>query len=216
MPPQGREVVLAELHSGHLGISRMKSLMHGLVWWSGIDTEVEAVVKKCYLCQQVQPVSPPAPLHPWQWPSHPRSRLHLDFAGSVAGKMLLVVIDAYSKWIEVIPMVSITASATLQQLRKLFAQFGLPQTLVSDNGLRFRFEEFKEFCRQNGIKHIPAAPYHPSSNGLAEQAVKIVKKGMRKQSTGDLRDNLVQVFFQLQNYSTNNYWGCTGGVIREF
>ena len=94
VPPQGREVVLAELHSGHLGISRMKSLMRGLVWWQGIDTEVEAVVKKCHLCQQVKPASSPAPLHPWQWPTHPWSRLHLDYAGPVAGKMLLLVIDA--------------------------------------------------------------------------------------------------------------------------
>ena len=62
VPPQGRESVLAELHSGHPGVSRMKSLAQGLVWWPGMDTIIETAVKHCSSCQQNQAAPPHAPL----------------------------------------------------------------------------------------------------------------------------------------------------------
>ena len=158
VPPQGRERVLVELHSGHPGITRMKGLMRGLVWWPGIDADVEKLVKECSPCQQTQPSPPLAPLHPWECPQCPWSRLHIDFAGPIDGKMLLVVIDAYSKWVEAIPMGSTSAALTIVQLRKLFAQFGLPTTLVSDNGPQFTAQEFEDFCSSNGIKHTRVTP----------------------------------------------------------
>ena len=97
--------------------------------------------------------------------------------------MLLVVIDAYSKWVEAIPMGLTSAALTIVQLRKLFAQFGLPTTLVSDNGPQFTAQEFEDFCSSNAIRHIRVTPYHPSSNGLAERAVRVVKEGLKKQNT---------------------------------
>ena len=78
VPPHERERVLVELHSGHPGITRMKALMHGLVWWPGIDTDVEKSIKECSPCQQTQPSPPIASLHPWEWPQHLWSRLHID------------------------------------------------------------------------------------------------------------------------------------------
>ena len=196
VPPQGRESVLTELHCGHPGVSRMKSLARGLVWWPGMDMSIEKSVKLCSSCQQSQPSPPQAPLHPWNWPTRPWSRLHADYAGPVEGKMLLIVIDAHSKWIEATPVSAATAGTTVQQLRKLFAQFGLPETIVSDNGPQFAAEEFERFCKSNGIQHSRIAPYHPSSNGLAERAVRIVKQGLKKLAQGNLSDRLAQVLFQ--------------------
>ena len=126
--------------------------------------------------------------------SVPWSRLHVDFAGPNEGKMLLVIINTYSKWVEAIPMGSTSATLTIVQLHKLFAQFNLPTTLVSDNGPQFTAQEFEDFCSSNGIKHIWVTPYHPSSNGLAERAVRVVKEGLKKQNTSDtLTDRLSRV-----------------------
>ena len=183
-PPQGRTMVLAELHGGHPGITHMKALARQLVWWPNLDRAIEDLVKQCEECQQSQATPPPAPLHPWQWPTHPWRRIHIDFAGPKEGKMFLVIIDAHSKWIEVFAMKKATSSATIRYLRQLFAQFGIPETIVSDNGIQFVSANFKDFCRLNGIHHIQTAPYHPLSNGLVERAVQVFKKGISKQSTG--------------------------------
>ncbi len=55
--------------------------------------------------------------------------------------------------------------------------------------------EFNEFLKRQGVKHIVSAPYHPTTNGLAERAVQVVKRGLRKESTGSLRDKLANVLF---------------------
>ena len=116
VPPPDRESVLIELHGGHPGTSRMKSLARGLVWWPGMDLEIENMVKRCLDCQQSRPSPPTAPLHPWCWPTRPWTPLHVDFAGPMEGKMFLIVIDAHSKWIEVFPMVTATTLTTTQGL----------------------------------------------------------------------------------------------------
>ena len=91
IPEGGRPVILEELHLGHPGISRMKALARMYVWWPGLDAEVKKLVRQCVACQSEQSSPPPVPLSPWQWPSRPWSRLHLDFAGLFESHMFLVV-----------------------------------------------------------------------------------------------------------------------------
>lgn len=73
----------------------------------------------------------------WPW-----LRLHADFAGTIQGSMLLIVIDAHSKWIEAHPLTTITSTTTSRCLRKIFASFGVLESLVTDNGPSFVSEEF--------------------------------------------------------------------------
>ena len=167
-----------------------------------MDKDIEMRVKGCLECQQSQPVPAKAPLHPWEWPSKPWSRLHVDFAGPVQEHMLLVLIDAYSKWIEVFAVKSTTSTVIMQCLRSVFALFGLPDTLKSDNGPCFVSAEFEMFLMLNGIRHVTSAPYHPVSNGQAERAMQTVKKGVEKMQPGPLPDRLAKFLF--------NYW--TTGV----
>ena len=96
------------------------------------------------------------------------------------GKTLLIIIDAYSKWLEVFSVPSTFSESTISKLRTIFSTHGLVEVLVSDNGLAFTSQEFKEFIQRNEIRHVFTPPYHPASNGLAECAIKTVKKGLRK------------------------------------
>ena len=160
-----------------------------------MDREIKSMVRGCSVCQQERPGPPPSPLQPWQWPTRPWSRLHLDFAGPFLGHMFLILIDAHSKWLEVYQMRSITSSATIEQLRTMFAQFGLPDTVVTDNGPSFRSVEFDNFLQKNGIKHLQSAPYHPATNGLTERAVQIFKTGMKKMREGTLQERMARVLF---------------------
>ena len=79
----------------------------------------------------------------------------------------------------------------------MFATFGVPETIVSDNGTCFVSEEFEHFLVQNGIKRSMTAPYHPASNGLAERAVQISKRGLKKEVAGDMNTGLAKI---LLNY----------------
>lgn len=82
-------------------------------------------------------------------------------------------------WSEVFSMTSTTASQTVTVLRELFARTGVPEQLVSDNGPHFISAEFQIFLKNNRIKHVTSAPYHPASNGLAERYVQISKNALR-------------------------------------
>ncbi len=120
-----------------------------------------------------------APLHPWVWPNSPWKRIHIDYAGPFLNKMFLVVVDAHSKWPEVIQMSSTTSQNTTEALQALFARYGLPEQIVSDNGAQFTSQEFSDFVQANGIKHIRSAPYHPSTNDQAERFVQTFKRAMK-------------------------------------
>ena len=97
--------------------------------------------------------------------------------------MLLVLVDAYSKWLEVRAVSSATAAATIAELRSIFTTHGLPEILVTDNGTCFTSAEFQDFTQGNGIQHIKTSPYHPASNGLAERSVQTLKEYLKKNDT---------------------------------
>ena len=96
------------------------------------------------------------------------------------GQLFLIIIDAYSKWIEVYLTSSANATATIEKLRQAFANHELPEMVVSDNGSGFASEEFADFMARNGILYVKTAPRYPSSNGLEEKSVRIFKVGMKK------------------------------------
>ena len=181
--------MLQELHGGHPGISKMKAMVRMYVWWPGIDSDIEKTVR---LFGEVQSSPPIAPLNPWRWPTRPWSRLHVDFAGPFENKMFLILIDAHSKWIEAFQTSNATSRTVIDELRTVFARFGIPEMIVMDNGSCFVGEEFES---KNGIKHTTSAPHHPASNGLAERAVQIVKRGLKKDTSGDIKTRLTRVLF---------------------
>ena len=120
-----------------------------------MDKDIEMIAKSCSGCAMSQPDPLHAPLHPWQWPEKPWQRIHIDFAGPFMSSMFLIVLDAHSKWTEIIPTSSTTSSATINILSTIFARFGLPEHLVSDNGAQFTTEEFATFVNGAMASRIP-------------------------------------------------------------
>ena len=78
----------------------------------------------------------------------------------------------------------------MEELRTLFAQLGIPETIITDNGSCFVSAEIEVFFESNGIKHITSETYHPASNDLAEHAIQIVKRGLKKITQGSMRSRL--------------------------
>ena len=192
VPQKLRMTVLRELHDTHPGIVKMKRLARSYFWWPTLDLEIESVSRECSTCQENNRKPLIAHCHPWEYPDGPWQRLHVDFAGPIQNRMILIVIDAYSKWIEAIAVSTASTVTTIESLSSIFATHGLPRSIVSDNATCFSSTEFKAFLEANGIKQKLSSPYHPSSNGLAERAVQIVKRGIQKIEEGSLNSKLVR------------------------
>ncbi|UYV65924.1 K02A2.6-like [Cordylochernes scorpioides] len=125
----------------------------------------------------------------------PWHRLHLDLAGPFMGRMFMVLVDAYTKWLEIVNIKDITSRTIIGHIREIFARFGLPEILVTDNGRQFVSSEFEEFTTLNG-RHTKTSPYNPSTNGLAELYVREFKNSLRKnQGKDSIEINLQRFLF---------------------
>ena len=159
-------------------------------------------MKTCAECQEHQNSPTKAPMHPWEWPERAWARIHIDYAGPIKGKMILVIVDVHSKWIEALTVNAATSNATIEKLQSVFTTHGLPEVIVSDNGTAFTSEEFKAFVQKNGIRHLTSAPYHPASNGLAERAVQTLKSALKKDpGWSQSRDTNLSLPLSLPHYS---------------
>lgn len=198
IPEKYQKAVLEELHVGHPGIVKMKALARSYCYWQGIDSSITNFVQNCSACLETRNEPAKTDRHPWEWPNGPWQRIHVDYAGPFMGKMFLVVADAYSKWIEVVVMRNITSSLTIEYLRSLFVRYGIPLTLVSDNGASYISYEFRQFLKSNNIKHILSAPYHPATNGQAERMVQNFKNSLKasQRDSGDLNVKLQRFLLQ--------------------
>jgi hypothetical protein len=201
VPYKFRKIVKTELHQGHLGIVKMKALARSFVWWPGIDKEIEELARSCSDCQEYKLIPKNLCVHKWEQAPSPWYRIHIDYAGPFLGKMFLVIVDAYSKWPEIISMNSTNTESTIRVLRDVFSRYGIPVLLVSDNGTQFTSEEFENFLRSNGVKHSTCAPYHPATNGQAERYVQTFKYAMKAAlgDSGSLSLKLANFLFAYRN-----------------
>ena len=94
------------------------------------------------------------------------------------------------------PVTTAISSTTITHLRNLFATHGLPEAIVTDNGSVFTSAEFNDFTEGNDTEHITSAPFHSSSNGLAEGAFRSFKLAMPRQESGTLETKLARFLFQ--------------------
>lgn len=166
-----------------------------------MDVDIENMVHRCKGCA-LAAKAPPIVHKPWPKTDHPWTRLHIDFAGPVEDYYYLIVVDSFTKWPEVLRCKKPTSNTTTTFLHELFARFGVPECIVSDNGTQFTSEEFKEFCELYQINHITTPPYHPRSNGLAERFVDTLKRALKKAS-GVPTEKALQQFLQVYRITPN-------------
>lgn len=145
IPHKFRQEILDELNSLHMGIVKIKSMARAYVWWPNLEEQIEQISQTCAVFAN----NPPKTfLSTWDWPKEPWTRLHADFFGPIFNKNFLVIEDATSKWIECFEVNNITTNNTIKVLRELFARFGLPVKICTDNAKAFTSSEFQNFLKQ--------------------------------------------------------------------
>ncbi|KXJ62433.1 hypothetical protein RP20_CCG010004 [Aedes albopictus] len=162
----------------------MKRRLRQKVWWPGLDVEVEKFVKSCRDCTLVSNATAPEPLIRSEMPDRPWVHVAVDFMGPLpSGHNLLVIVDYYSRFVEVVVMKEISAKSTIQALHETFCRYGIPESMKSDNGPQFVSDALQEFCKEYGIQLRKVTPYWPQANGEVERANRALKKRLQISQT---------------------------------
>ena len=198
VPEACRNEILKELHEGHYGSEKMKNLARRYVWWYGIDSDIKNITLSCQACLAHARSPPKEIIHSWEPTNVPMERIHMDYAGPVDGKYILLIVDSFSRWLEAFVTSNKTSLTTLVHLRETVARYGIPRVIVTDNDPTFVSAQFEHFCSVNGVKHLKSPPFHPSSNGQCERYVGTLKLALKKMSSegGDLQQNLSLFLFR--------------------
>ena len=102
-------------------------------------------------------------------------------------KYAIVAVDYFTKWVEAEPLAKITEKKTTDFIWKsIVCRFGVPNTIVTDNGPQFDNTRYIEFCQNLGIKNVYSSPHHPQANGQIEAINKIIKNHL-KTKLGELK-----------------------------
>lgn len=181
IPKIMRKSILNKLHEPHFGLTKTLIRARNSVFWSNINNEIEQTIMKCITCQQNAQKNRKEPMIAHDIPNYPFNKIACDVL-EFKSKDYLVVVDFYSKWIELINLKRKTAKEINIELLKLFARYGYPQVIIADN-MPFGSFECKEFAKANDIQIITSSPNYPQSNGMAERAVQICKQILRKNET---------------------------------
>jgi hypothetical protein len=176
IPQEARKEVLLRLHSSHLGNEYTKRRAREAVWWPGINSDIENTIATCQPCQLRRSSLPAEPLEKDELPTRPWVDTATDLF-TYGGQNYIVYVDRYSGCFDVGTYFKKdpTAERVCRSLRTFFLRHGPPIKIRSDGGPQYTATYFQDFCNEWKIHHVRSAPHFPSSNGLAEAAVKSAK-----------------------------------------
>jgi len=175
VPAALRKEMMAACHDTHIGVEGCIRRARESLFWPRMATDLKAYISKCDVCMAHRAAPPKETLMPHQFIPRPWSKVGTDLC-ELNGRSLFVVCDYFSNYIEVESLNTTTTQAVCKALKILFARYGVPDILVTDNGPQFSSAEFATFTKAWSFEHSTSSPYYPQSNGKAENAVKTVKR----------------------------------------
>ena len=179
VPPSLREEMRQKIHFGHLGVEKCKARTRSTLYWPGMINEIVDILSNCGGCMETRNYQACEELIPHDVPSNPWEKVGTDLFQR-KGKDCLIVVDYTSKYFEVSVLSNTLASTVIQHTKSIFARFGVPKIVVSDNGPQYSSHEYKKFAKDWGFYHNTSSPKYPNSNGLVERAIQTVKKTIKK------------------------------------
>ena len=152
--------------------------MHTRVLQNGLSQQLDEVVKKCPTCIK-ECINPAEPVIPSDLPDHPWQKVAADLF-ELKGHPYLLVIDYFSRYIEVVKLSHTTSPDVTGHLQSMFARHGIPEQLISGNGPQFSSTLFSKFAKHYGFTHMLTSPQYPQANGEVERMVQTVKNLLKK------------------------------------
>ena len=160
IPEIEKQRVLKEIHNAHQGVTRCTARAKESVWWFGITEDIKAHAGLCIQCmiyenKKIETLEMiPIPKGPWEM-------LGTDIF-QLSGKKYLLVVDYYSKYIELALLEKGENSGRIiEKLKSIFSRHGILDQVISDNDPQYASLEFKEFTKEYKFKHITSSPRYP-------------------------------------------------------
>ncbi|XP_041565903.1 LOW QUALITY PROTEIN: uncharacterized protein LOC121467710, partial [Drosophila elegans] len=185
VPIGSRQRVMVENHdtptAGHMGSRKTIARVAARYYWPGMHRDIRKHVRNCESCLRYKPSQlQAAGKMLTQIPEEPWATVCADFVGPLprskhGNSMLLVLVDRFSKWTEIVPMRRATTETLEKAIReRIVSRYGVPKVLITDNGVQFTSRAFKRFLTELGVRHQFTAPYTPLENPT-ERANRTVK-----------------------------------------
>ena len=179
VPPPKRQNVLSQLHFSHQGVVACKKKAKLNVFWPGMMKQIEAHILSCPHCLKFSKSNNTEPMTKRSIPGLPWQDIAADFM-HVNKQDYLVIVDYYSKFVEVKKLNSKTASAVITSFQQVFRTHGIPWRIFSDGGPPFNSAEYRNFLRDYDIQPVISSPKFPRSNGMVERTIQTIKNLIMK------------------------------------
>ncbi len=179
LPAGLRKEMLALAHATHIGIEGCLRRAREIMFWPRMTSELKEYISKCDVGMRHRDAPSKEPLQPHDVEARPWAIVGADLC-DLNGRTLLVSCDYFTNFIEVESITNVTTRGVCKAFKVMFARYGVPDVLVTDNGPQFASSEFEDFAKTWGFEHVTSSPRYPQSNGKAENAVKTVKRLFKK------------------------------------
>jgi transposase InsO family protein len=93
---------------------------------------------------------------------------------------MLVVVDKFTKWVEAAPVTTQDSTTAINFTKSIVFRFGVPHSIITDNGTNFTSKEFKSYRESMGIKLKFVSVAHPKTNGQVEKANVLICNRIKK------------------------------------
>ena len=186
IPEKMQREILKIIHSSHQGMVKCKQLAKDVVYWPGINNQIEDMVSKCSICQRHRRKQIKEPLKLMPVPELPWQQLGTDLFDCIGKKKWLIVPDYYSEFFEIAELSNKTAPTIIESTKKIMATHGIADIVICDNGPPFNSKEYAQFSKDYGFKINFMSPTHSQTNGMVEKCVGIAKNILKKtKESGD-------------------------------
>ena len=182
IPACKQEATLRLIHDSHLGLTKCKLCAKQAVYWPGLNEQLEQLILNCHLClkysrakkktDECSTLGQEVPVIPW-------TKLASDLF-HFEGQSYLLIVDYTSHFPVVRELTSMMAHHIAEHCKQIFAEYGWPETLITDNGPCYASKTFKKLMTEYSVNHVTSLPHYSQSNGLAKKYVQIIKNLFHK------------------------------------
>ena len=172
--------------TGHTGVEKtIDKLLEAKHSFKYMRKYVEKFIRECPICQKNAYHIVKADIQPYTTGAYDlMQRINIDTIGPLPTDIygyeyIIVVIDCFSRWVELYPSVDTSAHSAAKALLQFTGRFGIPSQIISDNGPQYHNELIQQFCTLTGSQQLLTVPYSKEENSIVERANKEVLRYIR-------------------------------------